>query len=70
MPLSAATAPIEERLIVALDVPSVEEACAVVDAIGDAVCFYKIGMQLQFANGLQLAEQITTEGKKVFLDAK
>ena len=70
MPLSAATAPIEERLIVALDVPSVEEARAVVDAIGDAVCFYKIGMQLQFANGLQLAEQLATEGKKVFLDAK
>lgn len=70
MPLSAATAPIEERLIVALDVPSVGEARAVVDEIGDAVCFYKIGMQLQFANGLQLAEQMVAEGKKVFLDAK
>ncbi|NQV59232.1 MAG: orotidine-5'-phosphate decarboxylase [Alphaproteobacteria bacterium] len=73
MPPSAATpltAPIAERLIVALDVPSVAEARAVVDEIGDAVCFYKIGMQLQFANGLQLAEQLVAEGKKVFLDAK
>ena len=70
MPVSAAAAPIEERLIVALDVPSTEEARAVVDEIGDAVCFYKIGMQLQFANGLQLAEELIAQGKKVFLDAK
>ncbi|MDP7546501.1 MAG: orotidine-5'-phosphate decarboxylase [Alphaproteobacteria bacterium] len=70
MPLSATAAPIEERLIVALDLPSVAEARAVVDEIGDAVRFYKIGMQLQFANGLQLAEQLVGEGKKVFLDAK
>ncbi len=70
MPLSATAAPLEERLIVALDLPSVAEARAVVDEIGDAVRFYKIGMQLQFANGLQLAEQLVAEGKKVFLDAK
>ncbi len=68
--LLAADAPIDERLIVALDLPSTAAARAVVDEIGDAARFYKIGMQLQFAGGLQLAAELIAEGKKIFLDAK
>lgn len=59
-----------ERLIVALDVPTVEEALEIVEELGESVVFYKIGMQLQFAGGLSLAEQLIARGKKVFLDSK
>jgi orotidine-5'-phosphate decarboxylase len=60
-----------ERLIVALDVPTVEEAEDIVDELGDSVAFYKIGMQLQFAGGLALADRLIHERKKkVFLDSK
>jgi orotidine-5'-phosphate decarboxylase len=68
--MPAIDAPIEERLIVALDVPSTGEALATVEEIGDAARFYKIGMQLQYAGGLELAAQLIAAGKKVFLDAK
>jgi orotidine-5'-phosphate decarboxylase len=59
-----------ERLIVALDVPSVEAARAVVARLGDAVSFYKIGYQLAFAGGLSYAEELAQSGKRVFLDLK
>jgi orotidine-5'-phosphate decarboxylase len=63
--------PLRERLIVALDVATVEKARAIVEELGDAVQFYKIGMQLQFAGGLQFAEElINSYKKKVFLDSK
>jgi orotidine-5'-phosphate decarboxylase len=58
------------RLIVALDVPTVGEAEAVVMEIGDAVSFYKIGYQLAFAGGLDFAKHLTASGKQVFLDMK
>ena len=59
-----------ERLIVALDVPSVAAAEKMVDRLGDAVAFYKIGYQLAFAGGLPLAETLVGAGKRVFLDLK
>jgi orotidine-5'-phosphate decarboxylase len=60
-----------ERLIVALDVPSVEAAQALVDRLGDSVAFYKIGYQLGFATrGLAFAEALVHTGKRVFLDLK
>jgi orotidine-5'-phosphate decarboxylase len=59
-----------ERLIVALDVSSVEVAQAVVARLGDAVTFYKIGYQLAFAGGLAYAQMLTGTGKRVFLDLK
>ena len=59
-----------ERLIVALDVPSVAAAEKMVDRLGDAVAFYKIGYQLAFAGGLPLAETLVRAGKRVFLDLK
>jgi orotidine-5'-phosphate decarboxylase len=59
-----------ERLIVGLDVPTVAEAERTVAALGDAVSFYKIGYQLAFAGGLELARELTSDGKKIFLDMK
>jgi len=59
-----------ERLIVALDLPSVAEAEAMVERLGDTVAFYKIGYQLVFAGGLPLARALAQAGKQVFLDMK
>ena len=59
-----------DRLIVALDVPSVAAAKTMVDRLGDAVVFYKIGYQLAFAGGLPFAETLIRSGKYVFLDLK
>jgi orotidine-5'-phosphate decarboxylase len=59
-----------ERLIVALDVPSVAAAEAMVTRLGDSVWFYKIGYQLAFAGGLPFAAGLIAAGKQVFLDLK
>jgi orotidine-5'-phosphate decarboxylase len=59
-----------ERLIVALDVPSVAEAEALVAKLGESVVFYKIGYQLGFAGGLTFAETLISQGKQVFIDMK
>jgi orotidine-5'-phosphate decarboxylase len=59
-----------DRLIVALDVSSVEAAAAMVARLGDAVSFYKIGYQLAFAGGLEYAPRLVDAGKRVFLDLK
>lgn len=59
-----------DRLIVALDVPTLADAEKVVGDVGDAVSFYKIGYQLVFAGGLGFARELAAEGKKVFLDMK
>jgi orotidine-5'-phosphate decarboxylase len=59
-----------DRLIVALDVPSVAAAEKMVDRLGDTVAFYKIGYQLAFAGGLPFAETLIRAGKRVFLDLK
>lgn len=59
-----------DRLIVGLDVPTVGEAEAMVERLGDSVTFYKIGLQLIFAGGLALAERLANSGKKTFLDVK
>ncbi len=63
--------PRKDRLIVALDVPSAEEAKQLVGALGDAVGFYKIGLELFMAGGyFELLEWLTQRGKKVFVDLK
>ncbi|MGB7036300.1 MAG: orotidine-5'-phosphate decarboxylase [Xanthobacteraceae bacterium] len=59
-----------DRLIVALDVSSIEAAQALVTQIGDAVTFYKIGYQLAFAGGLPYAQSLIDAGKQVFVDLK
>ncbi|MCJ2063543.1 orotidine-5'-phosphate decarboxylase [Methylobacterium sp. J-088] len=64
------TADPRDRLIVALDLPGVPEAEALIDRIGDAATFYKIGYQLGYAGGLALAERLAARGLKTFLDLK
>jgi orotidine-5'-phosphate decarboxylase len=59
-----------DRLIVALDVSSVETALRLVTRLGNAVSFYKIGYQLGYAGGLAFAHQLIDDGKQVFLDFK
>jgi len=59
-----------ERLIVALDTASVEQARALVRRLGDAISFYKIGLELVMSGGLDFARALTGEGKQVFLDMK
>jgi orotidine-5'-phosphate decarboxylase len=59
-----------ERLIVALDLPSVQAAEAMVSRLGETVGFYKIGYQLAFAGGLSFAAGLIAAGKQVFLDLK
>ena len=59
-----------ERLIVALDLSSVEAAEALVVRLGDAVSFYKIGYRLAYAGGLSYAQTLAGAGKQVFLDLK
>ena len=77
--MSAATSPrtdstpagdVRDRLIIGLDVPSVDEARGVVDRIGDAGSFYKIGYQLAYAGGFEFVRELIENGKKVFLDLK
>jgi orotidine-5'-phosphate decarboxylase len=60
----------KDRLIVALDLGSVEVAEAMVERLGDSVTFYKIGYQLSFAGGLPLVRKLADKGKKVFIDLK
>jgi orotidine-5'-phosphate decarboxylase len=59
-----------DRLIVALDLPSVALAEAMIARLGEAVSFYKIGYQLAYAGGLPLVRQLADQGKKVFVDLK
>ncbi|MEN7341813.1 MAG: orotidine-5'-phosphate decarboxylase [Pseudomonadota bacterium] len=63
--------PAEERLIFALDVPTAEEAKALVEELGDAVKFYKIGLELAMREGyFELLDWLVARGKLVFIDVK
>src|ERR1700730_17519121 len=59
-----------DRLIVALDLPDVAAAEAMIARLGDRVTFYKIGYQLGFAGGWPLVRRLADSGKKVFVDLK
>jgi orotidine-5'-phosphate decarboxylase len=58
------------KLVVALDVPSVEEARALVAKLGNSVGVYKIGLELLFSGGFALAQELASHGHSVFVDAK
>jgi len=61
----------DDRLIVALDVPNLLQGQELVDQIGDAVSFYKIGLGMLTGGGLALANELKQErGKRIFLDMK
>ena len=69
--LSRKPIPHRERLIMALDVPSISEAKALVDELVDAVVFYKVGMELFMAGDyFGFIEWLKQRGKKVFVDLK
>lgn len=58
------------RLIVGLDVPTVAEAESVVAQLEGTCSFFKIGHQLVFGGGLELARDLAADGRQVFLDMK
>jgi orotidine-5'-phosphate decarboxylase len=60
----------DPRLIVALDVPTADEARALVSGLGEAVSFYKVGLELFASDGMALARELKAQGKQVFLDWK
>jgi orotidine-5'-phosphate decarboxylase len=64
------TPALRDKLIVALDVPEYDPARELVEHLGDEVSFYKIGLELVFSGGLDLAQELKNEGKRVFLDMK
>ncbi len=69
--LSAKPIPARERLIFALDVPGVDAALRLVDRLGDAVHFYKIGLELFMDGGyFDLLEDLLGRDKRVFVDLK
>ena len=69
--LSTKPIPSRERLIFAIDVPTVDEAKRIVELLGDAVMFYKVGLQLFMAGGYyELIEWLRQRGKQVFVDLK
>jgi orotidine-5'-phosphate decarboxylase len=74
MPAPAlSTAPLapQDRLIFALDVPTLDEALAWVERLGDAVTFYKLGLEFCMSGRyFELLDQLTARGKKVFADLK
>lgn len=57
-------------IIVALDVDSREEARRIVNTLGNTVRFYKVGMELYAAAGMELVRELVAEGRDVFLDMK
>ena len=59
-----------DRLIVALDVPTVDLAKALIDRLQHSVGVYKIGLELLYAGGMVLASELAARGQRVFLDAK
>lgn len=69
--VSAKAIPRRDRLIVALDLPGSDEARALVARLGDAVTFYKVGLELFMAPGyFELVDWLVRRGKKVFVDLK
>lgn len=59
-----------ERLIVALDLPTIKDANQLVLELGESVSFYKIGLALIPIGGFRLIEDLKLSGKRVFLDLK
>ena len=61
---------LQDKLIVALDLASTEEAEELVAKLGNEISFYKIGLSLVPVGGFELAMKLKNLGKKVFLDLK
>ncbi len=69
--LSKKNIPASERLIFALDVPTVEDAHNLVEELGNSVTFYKLGLELFMAGGYyELIDWMRARDKKIFVDLK
>ena len=60
----------DDRLIVALDYHTMEDAQSLVRALGPSVSYYKVGMELYYSVGAEIVRWLKQEGKQVFLDLK
>ena len=58
------------RLALAVDAPTLDAARRIIDDTADHVGVFKIGLELLFAGGLDLARELTAAGRRVFLDVK
>ena len=69
--VTRAAIPARERLIFAMDVPTVDAAHKLADRLGDSVSFYKLGLELFMAGDVfALLDGLAGRGKKIFLDLK
>ena len=68
--MQSGTPKADPRLYVALDLPSVEAAQAMVDRLGDNVVSYKVGLQLLPLGGAEFGQRLKAQGKNVFYDFK
>lgn len=59
-----------DRLIVALDVPTPDDARELIEKIGNHAGVFKIGLELLYNGGMELARDLAKQGRKVFIDAK
>ena len=57
-------------IIVALDLPTAADARTIVSTLGDAADFYKVGLELYAAAGMDFVRELKAQGKRVFLDLK
>ena len=60
----------DDRLIVALDYHTMEDAQSLVRTLGPSVSYYKVGMELYYSVGAEIVRWLKQEGKQVFLDLK
>ncbi|MCC5862449.1 MAG: orotidine-5'-phosphate decarboxylase [Gammaproteobacteria bacterium] len=71
MPMTPKSIPAAERLIFAMDVPDARQALRLADELGDAVQFYKLGLELMMSGGyFELVEALASRGKRIFADLK
>lgn len=60
----------QDQLIVALDVPTADDALSLVDQLAESILWYKVGLELYLAEGLPIVHALKQRGKHVFLDLK
>jgi orotidine-5'-phosphate decarboxylase len=69
--LTSKNIPAKDRLIFAMDVPDCDRARSLAEELGDAVTFYKIGLELMMSGGyFELMDWMIERDKKVFADLK
>lgn len=69
--MSGKSIPARERLILALDVPTIDAAKTLVESLGDACCFYKVGLELLMTGQyFELVDWLVRRGNSVFTDLK